>query len=204
MWRALLASDRAKRSTSSSRSSLGTTRFRKPLALASAASKGRQVRTSSFVMAGPISRTKRGMPPQAKGMPRSTSGMEKRASCAAIRRSQAAARTRPPPTHQPWMRARLSAFMFSRASAMVRPHSAASRVESPPGSFAPEKVDKSAPAEKARPAPPTMTTLTSGCSSNHRAASAISMRAWVERGLSFSGRSSWSRPIDPSVLIWRV
>ena len=39
------------------------------------------------------------MPPHARGMPRSTSGIENNVSSAAMRRSQTAARTTPPPTH---------------------------------------------------------------------------------------------------------
>ena len=50
------------------------------------------------IIAGPISRTKRGIPPQVSGMPRSTSGMRNRASSLTIRRSQADASTTPPPT----------------------------------------------------------------------------------------------------------
>ena len=56
----------------------GVTRLTRPRSRASSASNGRQVMTSSLVAAGPISRTSRGIPPQASGIPRSTSGMEKR------------------------------------------------------------------------------------------------------------------------------
>ena len=40
-----------------------------------------------------------------EGMPTLTSGMPNLASCAAIRKSQAAATSRPPPRHQPGIRA---------------------------------------------------------------------------------------------------
>lgn len=54
-----------------SRSARGTTMFTNRSCFASSASNGRQVSTGSLVAAGPISRTNRGMPPQASGMPRS-------------------------------------------------------------------------------------------------------------------------------------
>ena len=72
--------------------------------------------TNSLVAAAPTSRTKRGMPPQARGMPRSISGMANRVLSAAMRRSQPTANRMPPPTQWPWMAAIVIASMFSTAS----------------------------------------------------------------------------------------
>ncbi len=124
-------------------------------------------------MAGPISLTRRGIPPQASGIPRSTSGIENTAVSPAKRRSQAAASTTAPPTQYPWMRATVTASMRWIASAINLPASAPARRCSVPGSSA-VKAETSAPALKERPFPLTTTTLTSLWRSNQRAASASS------------------------------
>ncbi len=185
--------------TSSSRVSSGTTRFRKCSAWASAAVKGRQVSTSSLAIAGPSSRTSRGMPPQASGMPRSSSGIEKRALAAATRRSQAAASTSPPPTQWPWMRAMLIARRRSMASAICRPRSTTSASTS----VRPAASSRSKPAQKARPSPETTTTLSPGCAFSQRAASASSRRVSGLRAFRRVERVSVRRPVAPSALTFR-
>ena len=130
--------------------------------------------------------------------PLSTSGIEKRAVSAAMRRSHAAATTSPPPTHQPCRRATVTARVSSSARAMRQPTCRSS--------IGADWVnaDRSAPAEKARPAPLTTTTFRSWCSSNQRAASSISCNVWLLSGFSFSGRFSCSEPRGPSTVATSV
>ena len=184
-------------STVASSASSSTTRLRKPAACASSGPNSRHVITSSLVSAGPISRTSRGMPPHASGMPSSTSGIEKRADRAATRRSHTAARTSPPPTHQPWTLATVTARSSSIARAIRHPVSASSRGERAPASPLPNE-EMSAPAENARPRPDTTTTFSSSWPSNHRAAASISPSVCVDSGFSLSGRFSTSSPRAPS------
>ncbi len=153
--------------------------------------------TSSRVAAGPISRTSRGIPPQASGMPRSTSGIANRVVSAATRRSQAAASTRPPPTQWPRIAAMVTASAASTASAMRRPRSAVAGPSSEPAG--PANSRRSKPAENARPRPDT-TTTTAPATSSSPTARAISRSTVAPNGLSTSGWSSVSRPTPPSTV----
>ena len=83
---------------------------------------------------------------------------------------------------------------------MSRPASAASRGDRPAFAVESPNEARSAPAENDRPWPVTITTLTRGWLSNHRAASASSSRVVVPRGFSFSGRSRVRRPMGPSTV----
>ena len=152
--------------------------FSIPSAFASAALNGRQVRTSSRVAAGPISRTSRWIPPQASGMPRSTSGIETRGlggdpQIACGRQHHTAADTVP-----------VDGCDRDRLHRLDRLRHLASGVgciagRVPAGS---PKLARSAPALKARPAPCTITTRTSSRASNQSAAATSSAGMWSTTG----------------------
>ena len=184
--RGFAASDRANSVTWFFKSFSSTTRLMKPMSLASCAPNGRQVKTSSLVSAGPISRTSRGIPPHAKGMPKSTSGITKVAPTVAIRKSHAPTKTTPPPTQWPCTAAIVNCGTFVSASVARRPKSALVRGDSP--TVALVRLPRSNPAEKVRPAPAIVTTRISSHECNHWLNRMISCNNSVERAFSFFGR----------------
>ena len=159
---------------------------------------------SSFVRAGPISRTIRGTPPQAKGSPSSTSGMKNTASSATTRRSQAAISRKPPPTAYPWTWATVSARIRSSASIARRPSWPASRRWRQFDSEAPPIAFRSAPAQKARPSPRSTTTSTSLRSSNQAAARASSRSIAPSTAFRRSGRAKVRKPRLSRLSTFRV
>src|SRR5262249_4786716 len=95
------ANDPAHASAASSRWAAGATRPTRPRAAAWSAPTCRPLQMSSLARAGPISRGSRCVAPAPGITPSSVSGCPTRASSAAMRRSQASASSRPPPSATP-------------------------------------------------------------------------------------------------------
>ncbi|OGL20020.1 MAG: hypothetical protein A3K12_13100 [Candidatus Rokubacteria bacterium RIFCSPLOWO2_12_FULL_71_19] len=182
------ASRSAQPLTKASSSAAGTTRFTRPISAACLAEITSAKKANSFARCMPMSRGRSQVPPTSTLRPRREKISEKRAVSAATIRSQPSARLQPPPAATPLTLAMTGLGMRCSASAT----SATCRMAVIGGPCTGGPAERSAPEQKASPAPVMTSTRSVGLAATSRNTASSSFHMAPFMAFFFSGRLSVS------------